>query len=98
MGKLAGIRITNIDWCVEDEDVIQDLYGDDEDFEANEENVRNVIDSIKRDLPTEEWMPTNKQRLANDLALVADWLSDKYGWLVNSFNYNIVDENGNVLV
>ena len=28
----------------------------------------------------------------------SDWLSDKYGWLVNSFNYNLVDDGGKVLV
>ncbi len=94
MGKLAGIRITDIDWCVEAWDANSGLY----DCEDRDEIDDDIIRVIRAGLPTEEFVPTNKQNLANDLSLLPDWLSDKYGWLVNSFNYNLVDDEGKVLV
>lgn len=92
MGKLAGIKIKDIDWCVEDEDVWNEF--DDQ----TDDEIKAEIEEIKAGLPTEEFIPTNKQNLANDLSLLSDWLSDKYGWLVTSFNYNLVDNEGKVLV
>lgn len=98
MGKLAGIKITNISWCVEEEDVLNHYDWWFRIDEVSDEEMNAAIDKIKAGLPTEEFIPTNKQNLANDLSLLPDWLSDKYGWLVNSFDYSLVDDGGKVLV
>lgn len=96
--KLAGIRITNIDWCVEDEDVITELYDWEDVNEIDDDVIKEKIEEIRAGLPTEEFIPANKQNLGAVLNDVSDWLSDKYGWLVNSFSYNLVDDGGKVLV
>ena len=98
MGKLAGIRITDIDWCVEDEDVIAEVYGWEDVDEIDDAAIEEKIEEIRAELPTEEFIPANKQNLGAVLDDASDWLSDKYGWLVNSFNYNLVDDKGKVLV
>lgn len=92
MAKLAGIKITDIDWCVEDEDVWNEFDN------QTDDEIKAEIEEIKAGLPTEEFIPTNKQNLADDLILLSDKLTDKYGWLVTSFNYNLVDDEGKVLV
>lgn len=98
MGKLAGIKITDIDWCVEDEDVISEIYGWEGLDEIGDDVINEKIEEIRAGLPTEEFIPVNKQNLAATLDDASDWLSDKYGWLVTSFNYNLVDDEGKVLV
>lgn len=92
MGKLAGIRITNIDWCIEEEDVWND-YGNQTDDETKAE-----IEEIKAGLPKEVFIEADKDSLPDTLAGVPDILSDQCGWLVNSFDYNLVDMDGKVLV
>jgi hypothetical protein len=92
MAKLAGIKIMDIDWCVEDEDVWNEFDN------QTDDEIKAEIEEIKAGLPTEEFIPTNKQNLAATLGDAADLLSDKYGWLVTSFNYNLVDDEGKVLV
>lgn len=55
--------------------------------------VFNIIwdtDDIDVDLPEEVNIPKDD---INDEEEIADWLSDVYGWLVESFDYTLPDED-----
>ena len=54
--------------------------------------VFNIVwdtDDIDVDLPEEVNIPKDD---INDEEEIADWLSDVYGWLVESFDYSLPDE------
>jgi len=70
--------VTNIEWCVEDEDI----YGADEltDYELDCK-----IDEIIKSLPTIVSVPIDEELDIQEQ--INDYLSDKYGWLVESYNY-----------
>jgi len=44
-------------------------------------------DGVEVDLPSELIIDTAFEGIKNPSIEVADWLSDKFGWCVNSFNF-----------
>ena len=70
------LKITNINWCVEEEDVI-DLFED----EPTQKEINDEIKKIKKSLPKTATVEVD------DEEEIADALSDEYGWLVESFDY-----------
>lgn len=86
--EIKGVKCTEIDWCVE----IEDVYDTDE---MTGEEIDAAIEEIEADLPTEKYYPL--PQTTNDLEVVkefvnglADKLSDDYGWLINAFNYKLI--------
>ena len=86
--EIKGVKCTEIDWCVE----IEDVYDTDE---MTGEEIDAEIEEIEANLPTEKYYPL--PQITNDLEVVkefvnglADKLSDDYGWLINSFNYKLI--------
>ena len=96
--KIKGIRITNIDWCVEEEDVMDCYEWWSRIDEVGDEEMNAAIEKIKSELPTEDFIPILPQDdqsiIEFKIADIADWLSDKYGWLVNSYAYSLIDTDG----
>ena len=87
---ISGIQVSCIDWCIEPSDV--DIDFDDEDIDN--EKVEKAIEEIQDCLPKEKFFPikTNViQEIKNKIDSLADELSNEYGFLVNSFNYNILE-------
>ena len=71
-------QVKDIDWCIEREDVEENLeslspY-------VNTPDIDEYINGLKSTLPTEVEVEVD------DEEDIADYLSDRYGWLVNSFN------------
>lgn len=71
-------KVKDIDWCIEREDVEENLeslspY-------VNTPDIDEYITELKSTLPTEVEVEVD------DEEDIADYLSDRYGWLVNSFN------------
>lgn len=71
-------QVKDIDWCIEREDVEENLeslfpY-------VNTPDIDEYINELKSTLPTEVEVEVD------DEEDIADYLSDRYGWLVNSFN------------
>lgn len=71
-------QVKDIDWCIEREDVEENLaslspY-------VNTPDIDEYITELKSTLPTEVEVEVDEE---DD---IADYLSDRYGWLVNSFN------------
>ena len=80
-------QVKDIDWCIEREDVEENLeslspY-------VNTPDIDEYINDLKSTLPTEVEVEVD------DEVDIADYLSDRYGWLVNSFN--IVNSRDNIL-
>lgn len=73
---MMRIKVTDIDWCVEEEDVYEMF-----DCEPTDEQVEEKILEIKNALPKEAVVEVD------DLDEIADALSDEFGWLVNDFEY-----------
>lgn len=82
MTKLYKLLATNIDYCVEEEDVI-DLVDSDDEIE-----IENKINEIKSSLPQalEIECECESDELDDE---IADAISNKTGWLINSFDYEI---------
>jgi hypothetical protein len=71
-------QVKDIDWCIEREDVEENLeslspY-------VNTPDIDEYINDLKSTLPTEVEVEVD------DEVDIANYLSDRYGWLVNSFN------------
>lgn len=71
-------QVKDIDWCIEREDVEENLeslspY-------VNTPDIDEYINNLKSTLPAEVEVEVD------DEEDIADYLSDRYGWLVNSFN------------
>jgi len=83
---LFKVKTTEIDYCVEDEDVID--YVDDPD---DDEEIENKIDEIKNGLPQE--LELEIECDPEDLEdMVCDAISEETGWLVNSFSFDIISQ------
>ena len=80
---LFKIKVTKIDYCVEDEDVC-DLIDDD-----SEEAINKKIEEIKSELPqTMKFeIDCDKEDLDD---LVCDYITEKNGWLIEGFDYEII--------
>ena len=78
------IKVTSVDYCVEDEDVID--YVDDPD---DDEEIENKIDEIKNSLPQELDLEVtcSKKNLDDE---VCEAISEETGWLVDYFTYDVV--------
>lgn len=86
--EIKCVKCTEINWCVE----IEDVYDTDE---MTDEEIYAAIEEIEESLPTEKYYPL--PQATNDLEVVkefvnglADKLSDDYGWLINAFNYKLI--------
>jgi hypothetical protein len=87
MVKFYKIKVTAVDYCVEDEDVI-DYVEDDEDEDEINDKIREIKDSLPQRLDLEiECEPEDLDDM------VCDAVSEETGWLNNSVTYEIVEEN-----
>ena len=95
MEKYYKVKTTSIDYCVEDEDVCEDICNDPEIEEDSEEfydAIEAKIEEIKNSLPQElilEFYDCEREDLDD---IVCDAISEETGWLVNSFTYDIIEE------
>lgn len=83
------IRVYDIDYCVEDEDVA--------DLVENEEDIDDKIKEIKDGLPQEIYIEDgfedfDEDDFENIEDFIADKISDKTGWLVNTYRYKIMED------
>ena len=95
MEHFYKIKVTSVDYCVEDEDVCQEVDNDPE-IEEDSEEYYNAIELL---------IKTTKASLPQTLELeiecepedldeeVCDAVSEETGWLVNGLTYEIVEEN-----
>ena len=79
------VKVTSVDYCVEDEDVID--YVEDCD---DEEEIEAKIEEIKSSLPQTLELDIEGDREDLD-DLVCDAISNETGWLINSFDYKILE-------
>ena len=86
------VKVTNIDYCIEEEDVCDEIADDvsiEEDSEEYYEAIQNKIKEIKADLP--QTFTFTFECAEDELDdLIAEEISDETGWLVNSFEKEIV--------
>ena len=86
------VKVTNIDYCIEEEDVCDEIADDvsiEEDSEEYYEAIQNKIKEIKADLP--QTFTFTFECTEDELDdLIAEEISDETGWLVNSFEKEIV--------
>jgi len=88
MYKFYRVKTTHIDYCVEDEDVIDTLPMDDPD----DEDIEDAIDAVKASLP--QVLELEIECEPDDLDdMVCDAISEETGWLVDGFTYDIIEEN-----
>lgn len=73
------VAVSKIKWCIEQEDVEETVIFN---HEPTQEDIEREIEVIKESLPTEVVMEVD------DEDEIADKLSDEYGWLVESFEYD----------
>jgi hypothetical protein len=80
------IKVTSVDYCVEDEDVIDYVSED-----PTDEEIDNKIAEIKATLPQE--LDLEIECEPEDLEdILADTISEETGWLNNSFTYDVVSQ------
>jgi ferritin-like protein len=86
------VKVTNIDYCIEEEDVCDEIANDasiEEDSEEYYEAIQNKIKEIKADLPqTFTFTFECTEDKLDDL--IAEEISDETSWLVNSFKKEII--------
>jgi hypothetical protein len=89
---IKGVKCTEIKWCIDSTDV------PDAD-NMTEEEIEKAIEEIESTLPKEDYYPlphfTNDYDEVKEFAYSLDErLSNKYGYLVYGFNYNLVGIDG----
>lgn len=89
---IKGVKCTEISWCIDSTDV------PDAD-NMTEEEIEKAIEEIESTLPKEDYYPL--PHFTNDYDEVKEFvssldeeLSNKYGYLVYGFNYNLVGIDG----
>lgn len=87
--RSVSVHVYDIDWCVEDEDVIEDMDGDPDDEEA----VHAEVERVKSSLPTELDITVKCWPDADLDEIISDAISDQVGWLNNGFNYDVVEND-----
>lgn len=92
--KYYKVKTTYIDYCVEEEDVCDEIANDpeiEEDSEEYYEAIHNEINWIKETLP--QVLVLEIECDLEDLDdMVGDAISEETYWLVNSFEYDILEE------
>ena len=84
------LKCFDIDYCVEEEDVIDSVNVRPQYTTSWYDAIDEKIEEIKADLPKEVIIIVEADE--DDLEDVAvDELSDETGWLINSFDYTILD-------
>lgn len=86
------VKVTNIDYCIEEEDVCDEIANDasiEEDSEEYYKAIQKKIKEIKKDLP-KTFTFTFECTEAELDDLIAEEISDETGWLVNSFKKEIL--------
>lgn len=87
------VKCYDIDYCIEEEDVCDEIADDasiEEDSEEYYEAIHNKIKEIEDRLPKEVILDIDCEEDELDDDLIADELSDETGWLTNSFEYDII--------
>ena len=95
MVKYFRVKTTHIDYCIEEEDVMEDIC-EDASIEEDSEEFYDAIDAeikrIKSELP--QHLELEIECEEEDLDdMVCDAISEETGWLVNGFTYDIIEEN-----
>lgn len=81
-------RVTNIDWCLDSEDE-EDWDSEDEE-DCDSENEEDSDLENEEDFPSEVIVYLDDEESEDEIEeVILDFLSDEYGFLVNSFSYEI---------
>lgn len=91
MKRIKGFQVKNINWCIEAEDVISELGEN-----PLSKDIEVAITKAKSELPKSqfiEFQSDNLTEIKDKADTIADILSDEHGYLVESFSYEIIDEN-----
>lgn len=93
MEKTYRVRVYNIDYCIEEEDVCSEIDEDasiEEDSEEYYEAIHNQIKYLKETLPQDLILTITCEK--EDLEeLVCDDVTDLTGWLLNGFKFEILE-------
>ena len=86
-------RVFNINYCVEEEDLDLELPEGDFDEEDFDDFVESKINEIKSELPKSLYIELDfcEDECFDTEEELADAISDRTGWLVNSFDYEKVE-------
>ena len=85
MLKEYKVKVNSVDYCVTEEDVIE--------YVSDDEDIDDKIKEIKSDLPQELVLVITSNCAPECVEYeIADTISEKTGWLINSFTYDIISE------
>ena len=85
MLKEYKVKVNSVDYCVTEEDVI--------DYVSDDEDIDDKIKEIKSGLPQELVLVITSNCAPEYVEdEIADTISEKTGWLINSFTYDIISE------
>lgn len=91
MKRIKGFQVKNINWCVEEEDVMDELGEN-----PSTTEIEAATSEIKSQLPKSQFIDfqsDNLTEIKEKADTLADILSDEHGYLVESFSFEIIDEN-----
>jgi hypothetical protein len=92
--KVYKVKVTSIDYCIEEEDVMEDICEDasiEEDSEEFYDAIHTKIEEIRNSLP--QTMELEIECEPDELDyLVCEAVSEETGWLNYSVTYKILEE------
>ena len=92
---LYKIKVTSVDYCVEEEDVCEKVCEDvtiEEDSEEFYDAIHEEIGRVKTSLP--QTLDLEIECEPEDLdSQIADAISEETGWLNNCFTYDILEDD-----
>jgi len=82
------VKVTSVDYCIEDEDVFDNYWPECQDWE--DEDFDRARSEIYDGLPQELILEVECDRKDLD-DMVCDAISEETGWLIYSFDYKILE-------
>ena len=90
--KTIKVKVTDVDWDVEEQDLIDSMKGDPNDPSQVKMEIDTVKLNLNKRLESDPYVEV-EYCPGDDLdELVGDAISEKFGWLVNGFNFDVVDD------
>ena len=90
--KTIKVKVTDVDWDVEEQDLIDSMKGDPNDPSQVKMEIDTVKLNLNKRLESDPYVEV-EYCPGDDLdELVGDAISEKFGWLVNGFNFEPVED------
>ena len=90
--KKLKVKITDVDWDVEEQDIADTMKGDPNDPKQVQAEIDRVKKGLNKQLQEDPYLEVDYAEGQDLNDIVGNAVSEKFGWLVNGFNFEPVED------